>query len=62
MLAAGEARPPTGLRQADIVSLHLSLNDETRGFIDRAKLARTKPGVIIVNTAVYARLTFRRRS
>jgi len=39
------------LRQSDIVSLHLGLNDETRGFLDRARLQRTKPGVIIVNTA-----------
>jgi D-3-phosphoglycerate dehydrogenase len=39
------------LRQSDIVSLHLGLNDETRGFLDRAKLQKTKPGVIIVNTA-----------
>jgi D-3-phosphoglycerate dehydrogenase len=39
------------LRQSDIVSLHLGLNDETRGFLDRARLQRTKRGVIIVNTA-----------
>ncbi len=39
------------LRQSDIVSLHLALNDETRGFLDRARLQRTKRGVIIVNTA-----------
>jgi D-3-phosphoglycerate dehydrogenase len=39
------------LQQADIVSLHLTLNDDTRGFFDRAKLARTKSGVILVNTA-----------
>ncbi|MBV8187303.1 MAG: 3-phosphoglycerate dehydrogenase [Alphaproteobacteria bacterium] len=39
------------LQRADIVSLHLGLNDETRGFLDKAKLAKTKPGVIIVNTA-----------
>jgi D-3-phosphoglycerate dehydrogenase len=39
------------LQQADIVSLHLGLNDETRGIIDRAKLAKTKRGVILVNTA-----------
>jgi D-3-phosphoglycerate dehydrogenase len=39
------------MQHADIVSLHLGLNDETRGFIDRAKLSKTKPGVIIVNTA-----------
>lgn len=39
------------LAQSDIVSLHLALNDATRGFLDRAKLEKTKPGVIIVNTA-----------
>lgn len=39
------------LALSDIVSLHLALNDATRGFIDRAKLEKTKPGVIIVNTA-----------
>src|SRR5262249_6415104 len=39
------------LGQSDIVSLHLSLNDGTRGFLDRAKLQKTRPGVIIVNTA-----------
>jgi D-3-phosphoglycerate dehydrogenase len=39
------------LRQSDIVSLHLGLNDETRGFLDRTRLQMTKPGVIVVNTA-----------
>ena len=39
------------LAQSDIVSLHLALNDATRGFLDRAKLEKTKPGVLIVNTA-----------
>jgi D-3-phosphoglycerate dehydrogenase len=39
------------LRQSDILSLHLSLNDGTRGFLDKTKLQKTKPGVIIVNTA-----------
>jgi D-3-phosphoglycerate dehydrogenase len=39
------------LRQSDIVSLHLGLNDETRGFLDRSKLQKTRPGAIIVNTA-----------
>jgi D-3-phosphoglycerate dehydrogenase len=39
------------LARADIISLHLALNDETRGFIDAERLARTKRGVILVNTA-----------
>jgi D-3-phosphoglycerate dehydrogenase len=39
------------LAQSDIVSLHLGLNDETRGFLDRARLEKAKPGVIVVNTA-----------
>src|SRR5216684_7217347 len=39
------------LARSDIVSLHLGLNDATRGFLDRAKFEKTKPGVIVVNTA-----------
>jgi D-3-phosphoglycerate dehydrogenase len=39
------------LAQSDIVSLHLGLNDQTRGFLNRERIAKTKPGVIIVNTA-----------
>jgi D-3-phosphoglycerate dehydrogenase / 2-oxoglutarate reductase len=39
------------LAQSDIVSLHLALNDETRGFLNRERLGKAKPGVIIVNTA-----------
>jgi D-3-phosphoglycerate dehydrogenase len=39
------------LELSDIVSLHLGLNDGTRGFLDRDRLARTRKGVIIVNTA-----------
>jgi len=39
------------LARADVVSLHLALNDETRGFFDAKRLARTKRGVILVNTA-----------
>jgi D-3-phosphoglycerate dehydrogenase len=39
------------LAQADVISLHLALNDETRGLIDAERLAHTKPGVILVNTA-----------
>jgi D-3-phosphoglycerate dehydrogenase len=39
------------LAQSDIVSLHLGLNDQTRGFLNRERLAKTRPGVIIINTA-----------
>jgi D-3-phosphoglycerate dehydrogenase / 2-oxoglutarate reductase len=39
------------MARADVISLHLALNDETRGLIDAQRLARTKPGVILVNTA-----------
>ena len=41
----------TLLAQSDIVSLHLALNDQTRGFLDRARLGKTRKGVIVVNTA-----------
>ena len=39
------------LARSDVVSLHLGLNDETRHFLDRKRLALCKPGVILVNTA-----------
>jgi D-3-phosphoglycerate dehydrogenase len=39
------------LARADVISLHLALNEETRGFIDAKRLAGTKRGVILVNTA-----------
>jgi D-3-phosphoglycerate dehydrogenase / 2-oxoglutarate reductase len=39
------------LARADVISLHLALTDETRGLIDAGRLAQTKPGVILVNTA-----------
>ncbi len=41
----------TLLAQSDVVSLHLLLNDETRGFLSREHIAAMKRGVILVNTA-----------
>jgi D-3-phosphoglycerate dehydrogenase len=41
----------TLLARADVVSLNLALNDETRGIIDARRIARMKPGVILINTA-----------
>ena len=52
--AAGSGAPmaiEALLRAADVVSLHLALNDETRGFLDRGRLALLKRGAILVNTA-----------
>jgi D-3-phosphoglycerate dehydrogenase / 2-oxoglutarate reductase len=49
--AAGTAALDEVLAASDIVSLHLALNDATRGFLNRERLARTRRGVILVNTA-----------
>ena len=34
-----------------IVTLYLLLNDETRGFLSAERIARMRPGAILVNTA-----------
>jgi D-3-phosphoglycerate dehydrogenase len=39
------------LAESDVVSLHLLLNDDTRGFVTAKHIAAMKPGVILVNTA-----------
>jgi len=39
------------LADSHVVSLHLLLNDETRGFLSRERIALMRPGAILVNTA-----------
>ena len=39
------------LAASDVVSLHLLLTDETRGFLSRERLAHVKRGAILINTA-----------
>jgi D-3-phosphoglycerate dehydrogenase / 2-oxoglutarate reductase len=39
------------LARSDVITLHLALNDETRGFLGAAHIARMKPGVVLINTA-----------
>lgn len=39
------------LAESHVVSLHLLLNDETRGFLSASRIAAMRPGVILINTA-----------
>jgi D-3-phosphoglycerate dehydrogenase / 2-oxoglutarate reductase len=39
------------LARADVVSVHLKLSPESTGLLDRERLARMRPGAILVNTA-----------
>jgi len=53
LIRAAGARAATKdeiLRQADVVSLHVRLAEDTRGFIGRKELAMMKPTAILVNT------------
>jgi D-3-phosphoglycerate dehydrogenase len=39
------------LARADVVSLNLVLNHDTRSFLDAKRIARMRPGAILINTA-----------
>ncbi len=39
------------LTRSDVISLHLALNDDTRGFLGPVQVAHMKPGVVLINTA-----------
>jgi D-3-phosphoglycerate dehydrogenase / 2-oxoglutarate reductase len=41
----------TLLARSHVASLHLLLNDETRGFLTRERISRMKPGILFINTA-----------
>ena len=54
----GAARPREGrvsfdtvLREADVLSVHCPLNEETRGLIGAGELARMKRDAVVINTA-----------
>lgn len=39
------------IRESDVVSIHIHLNDRTRGLIGREQLASMKPGAVLINTS-----------
>src|SRR3954470_11061544 len=39
------------VKDADIISLHMNLSDDNRGFVNKAFLAKLKKGAVIINTA-----------
>ena len=45
------ASPENVMSRADIVSIHLALTKETRGFVDSELLTHVRPGTMLINTA-----------
>ncbi len=45
------ASPEEVVKAADVLSIHLALAKDTRGFVNAALLAHLKPGAFVVNTA-----------
>jgi glyoxylate reductase len=50
-LLGRDAKLHEAIGQADVVSLHTPLTDQTRGLVDEQFLAAMKPGSILVNTS-----------
>lgn len=57
---AATTTPPPGVRlvpleellaESDIVSIHASLNNESRGMLDAARIRMMKPGAVLINTS-----------
>ncbi len=45
------ASPPEAIAGAEVVSIHLALNEHTRGFVNQAFVEALEPGAILVNTS-----------
>lgn len=41
----------TVLSESDIITLHVPLNEETRGMINKEEFAKMKPGALLINTS-----------
>ena len=39
------------LAQADVISIHLRLSEESRGLLNHERLWKMKPGAILINTS-----------
>jgi D-3-phosphoglycerate dehydrogenase / 2-oxoglutarate reductase len=39
------------LSQSDVLSIHIHLNDENRGFVNRERIFRMKKGAVLINTS-----------